>query len=268
MLPQRKTALGLSYIDIRPHLPRTLLFLHGNSFSLKTFRNQFESLTLKDYRIIAFDLEGHGESQKIPTYSLTKFALKTAEFISFLELRDYVLVGHSLGGHIGLHMLSVINSSSLPAGVVIYGTPPIDKLESLGKAFLPHKVHELIYKPNLSQAEVVELINSFYNIETEFEVDIEDINKVDDNFKISFPHSIGAGDIFNEVLNIQNFSNPLAIFHGEYDPVISLEYIQGLGLNLWRGRVELFRGSGHSIHRDNPSQFNQNLFDFCKEVFE
>ena len=43
---------------------RPLLFIHGFSQSYAVFKRQFESDLAKDFRIVAFDLRGHGCSGK------------------------------------------------------------------------------------------------------------------------------------------------------------------------------------------------------------
>ena len=57
-----------------------------------------------DYHIRAVDLRGHGDSARAEpsSYSWKTFAADIDAFVEKLGLRDFVLVGHSMGGMISL----------------------------------------------------------------------------------------------------------------------------------------------------------------------
>lgn len=41
-----------------------IIFIHGMAMGLQSFRPQFESDLAKDFRLVAYDLRGHGNSGK------------------------------------------------------------------------------------------------------------------------------------------------------------------------------------------------------------
>lgn len=52
----------------------------------------------RDHRVIAIDMRGHGESDKIEHgYRVSRFAADLEEALAQLEVRDSVLMGHSMG---------------------------------------------------------------------------------------------------------------------------------------------------------------------------
>lgn len=81
---------------------RPLLFLHGLAGSSYCWRAVVD--LLPGYRCLALDLKGHGESSKPAdgAYRISDHAGIVAEVIRYLDLRDVVLVGHSLGGAVAL----------------------------------------------------------------------------------------------------------------------------------------------------------------------
>ena len=87
----------------------SIVFLHGNSFSSRVFANQFQSEALRNHRLIALDLLGHGQSDnaKNPNYDYTisGFADTIAECLDQLNVPNCILVGWSLGGHVALDLL-------------------------------------------------------------------------------------------------------------------------------------------------------------------
>ena len=81
-----------------------LLFLHGLACSSASWETQV-SMFSEHYQVITFDLRGHGQSSKLPgPYSIEMFVADTVELIKSLGLGPAHVVGHSLGGMIGLQL--------------------------------------------------------------------------------------------------------------------------------------------------------------------
>jgi pimeloyl-ACP methyl ester carboxylesterase len=84
-----------------------VLLLHGNSGHKEVFARQVEELSPR-YRVVVPDLLGHGGSEDAAEpgrdYTLAGHAGYLAELVTTLELGPMVVVGLSLGGHIGLEL--------------------------------------------------------------------------------------------------------------------------------------------------------------------
>lgn len=84
---------------------QTFLFLHGMGSYLKSWTKNIEVLK-QNYRCIALDLPGYGKSSKGNyTHSMSFFADAVQQFIEKLNLKNVVLVGHSMGGQISMHLV-------------------------------------------------------------------------------------------------------------------------------------------------------------------
>jgi pimeloyl-ACP methyl ester carboxylesterase len=82
-----------------------LLLVHGMAGSSQTWREILPRLA-KNYRVIAPDLLGHGQSAKPRTdYSLGAFAVGLRDLLDELEVDSATVVGHSLGGGIAMQFL-------------------------------------------------------------------------------------------------------------------------------------------------------------------
>ena len=81
---------------------RVVVLLHGFLGSHEIWKNTIENLS-KSYRVIAIDLPGHGAT---PSYgyahSMDLMAKSVKAVVDFLRLKKYVIVGHSMGGYVGL----------------------------------------------------------------------------------------------------------------------------------------------------------------------
>ncbi len=77
----------------------TFLFSHGVSISSRTWVKQFAELPEFGVRVVAYDHRGHGASVAGDTgHSIENLAIDIRTVIDGLDLRDVVLVGHSMGG--------------------------------------------------------------------------------------------------------------------------------------------------------------------------
>lgn len=58
----------------------------------------------RDYHVLSLDLRGHGDSQPVepPAYFYNEYAADIDKAVAALDLRDFVLVGHSMGGTVCL----------------------------------------------------------------------------------------------------------------------------------------------------------------------
>lgn len=79
---------------------RPVILIHGLTANRRHFRKQVPVLS-REYRVIACDLRGHGDSDR-PKDGLTlpRLAKDLSELIAYLDLKDVTLVGWSLGGHV------------------------------------------------------------------------------------------------------------------------------------------------------------------------
>jgi pimeloyl-ACP methyl ester carboxylesterase len=81
---------------------RPIVLLHGITLSALTWHYQLLDLTDR-YRLLAVDLRGHGSSVAgADEWHLDRLATDLAELFDHLDLRDAVLVGHSMGGMVAL----------------------------------------------------------------------------------------------------------------------------------------------------------------------
>jgi len=76
-----------------------IVLSHGVTLSTRTWFHQLENLPKEGFRVIAFDHRGHGRSVLGEAgHSIDNLALDMKTVVEALDLRDAVLVGHSMGG--------------------------------------------------------------------------------------------------------------------------------------------------------------------------
>ena len=96
---------GIYYWRTSSSHKKKIIFLHGYGDTSYSFL--ITSLFLKNkYEILCLDLPGFGQSFKDPalSYDFPSYAKYVHEFLEGLDLRDYYLVGNSLGGAIAAEL--------------------------------------------------------------------------------------------------------------------------------------------------------------------
>jgi pimeloyl-ACP methyl ester carboxylesterase len=82
-----------------------LLFIHGMAGSSDAWRELIPRLA-KNYRVVAPDLLGHGQSVKPRgDYSLGAFAVSLRDLLDELGIARATIVGHSLGGGVAMQFI-------------------------------------------------------------------------------------------------------------------------------------------------------------------
>ncbi|RPI08813.1 MAG: alpha/beta fold hydrolase, partial [Actinobacteria bacterium] len=82
---------------------RPVLLLHGHGASMRTFSLLAAPLLAGGRRVIAMDQRGFGRSSPVPPmFGFPGLVDDAAAVLEALDLRDTVVVGHSMGGGVAL----------------------------------------------------------------------------------------------------------------------------------------------------------------------
>ena len=95
--------IKLHYLDYGTNGHPPMLCVHGAAAHAHWFDFAAPQLT-PSYHVRSLDLRGHGDSAWAAqhTYSVPTFAADLNAVVESLDLRDFVLVGHSMGGMVSL----------------------------------------------------------------------------------------------------------------------------------------------------------------------
>ena len=110
-----------------------LLFVHGWCCDHTAFQPQFDHFA-KTHAVTALDLRGSGRSHCPESgYAIPDFADDLARFCAEVGIVEPAVVGHSLGGMIGVELAA--RYPSVPRALVLVDPGPIDPLPETVKAF-------------------------------------------------------------------------------------------------------------------------------------
>lgn len=114
----------------------TVLFIHGWCIDGAYWENQLEYFS-KDYNVYAIDLPGFGKSKAERTHwTIEEYARDVTAFIKIMNLKNVVIVGHSMAGEIMLQ-------TALTNNPQISGIVGVDNFKFIDVAFTPEQMKQM-----------------------------------------------------------------------------------------------------------------------------
>src|SRR5271154_2217256 len=102
-----------------------VILIHGYPLNGTSWEKQTAALLNAGLRVITYDRRGFGKSSQPATgYNYDTFAEDLHKLIAHLELRDFALVGFSMGGGEVARYFGKYGSKGVSKAVIISGVPP------------------------------------------------------------------------------------------------------------------------------------------------
>lgn len=228
------------------------VFVHGWACDRTFWRPQFEDLS-RDHRCIAVDLRGRGESTGPAPYDATTAADDVAALIEDLGAGPAIVVGHSLGGIVGLLLNE--RHPELVVGLVL-GDSPLSGAERFPRAV------EAIRAAGGVGANMIE---SFFVASTPAEVRAH-VEAV----MLSAPPEVAAGMLdgseayasrIDELLKLADQKPLMAIWASK--PLGDPAHLRDVTMFI---RQEPIAGAGHFFQLEKPAITNALLRAFLDDV--
>jgi non-heme chloroperoxidase len=161
---ENSTSIHLYYEDHGSGQP--VVLIHGYPLSSASWEKQVPVLLQAGYRVIAYDRRGFGKSSQPTTgYNYDTFAEDLHKLITHLHLKNFALVGFSMGGGEVARYIGRYGSKDVSKAVIMSGVPPF----LLKTADNPEGVDENVFKgiekavANDRYAFFTEFFKNFYN---------------------------------------------------------------------------------------------------------
>ena len=247
--------------------PIKLVFIHGRCLSVRSWERQFNDELLSPFGLVAFDLLGHGSSDHtsdLHQYSLDGSVQLLLDLVDQLQLTNFILAGHSLGGHIALQALPKLPSCRGVFCMTMPLTVPID----FDRMYCHVDLLMNAYQANPTQANVSAYIDSLFQPGTTEKPSFveEDFKRTDPAIHIGITQGLLAGNFQDETEIIRTSGVPVAIVQGAQEQVHNLAYLTALNLPLWRQQPLLLAEAGHMVQWENPALVNELLSAFSADI--
>lgn len=243
-----------------------VVLIHGNSSSRKVYRRQFDAPFAQCRRLVAVDLPGHGDSGDAPdparTYTRSGLADAIAELFDAMRISEAVVVGWSLGGHVGIDLLSRFDTIR---GLMITGTPPVRR-GCMAEGFNTSPQYGFAGRAELSDEDVSRFASAMLG-EPVAPFLPSAVRRTDGRFRQILFEAARAGAGPDQRLAVERSTVPIAVVNGSDDPLIKLDYLDSVAYgNLWDGRCHRLPNVGHAPFWHAPAEFNALLERFLCDV--
>jgi pimeloyl-ACP methyl ester carboxylesterase len=115
--------IRLHYTDVGTGRP--VVLIHGFPLSGRAWERQERALLNAGYRVITYDRRGFGKSsQPSIGYDYDTFAADLAALVEALDLHDFDIAGHSMGGGEVARYLGTYGTGRVHRAAIIGGVPP------------------------------------------------------------------------------------------------------------------------------------------------
>lgn len=263
------SGLKVSYLEQNPSAAITIFFFHGNSNSARLWSFQFSDHLLNEYRLIAVDFPGHGESSPIKTDDLCRYQVKAfgelmAGVVDSLSGNDpYFLAGLSLGSNVIAEML---NYSVHPKGLILL-SPTI-----VGTGVAPNASidEELVSTVLFTDNRDIALAKAYFHLaslsldEHIEQLLLKDYLDSDPLFRTHLLQSAIDGMYSDEVSLLQVTKLPLLIIFGQEDRVISPEILNSIPFNLWQEKLFKLPHAAHLVNIDQGTCTDLLITNYIK----
>ncbi len=247
-----------------------IIFIHGSSLSLEMWTNQVSSPLLSRYKLITFDLLGHGGSEKgeraSALYSLSGLAGLLPELVAKLGLRRYIFAGISLGATIIAEAAPLLGSCQ---GYFLASSPIINNEFNPVVILKPSPHMQVMMAAQPTRKEVRDFILSDGGSLTEDQIlsIIESFENTDTRFRPALGAALGQAAWTDEIANLRKTGKPVCMVEGKFDGLASYEYLEGSGIKKWKEKIFWF-DCGHMINWEMPEDFNRLLASYANDIFE
>jgi non-heme chloroperoxidase len=253
-----------------------ILLIHGFSQSYLSWERQLKDpALLRNYRLIAFDLRGHGASGKPSApeaYSGDAWADDVAAVIEAKGLSRVVVVAWSMGGRVafeyvrkhGTGRLAGLNLVASSADVDPPGTPPDPPPARMAArmAVMGGLAADDLDANLAGAAAFVELL-------TEQPLDAAERRRVE-TYNAMTPAYVRRallGSLRQDFSSLrERLTLPVFVTHGEKDAVIPAAHSARLASALPSARLSLYPGIGHAPFLEAPERFDTELAAFVDGV--
>ena len=251
--------IKIAVYDYNPKGKQTVFLIHGWPLSHKIYEYQISLLTNCGFRVVAVDLRGFGKSDTPACgYTYNQMAADIFSVVQRLKLRNFILVGFSMGGAIALRYMNIFKG---------FGVCKLILLSAAAPCFAQ--------RSDFPYGKTVKEVNSLINLA---ETDRPQLCLNFSKQLFASPHSDAVIDWFRNIAlsasglgtikcgialreedgrkDLSCVRVPAFIIHGDKDVIVSNELAEIQHKGICGSKLITLSNSGHGITYDELEKFN------------
>lgn len=249
------------YTDNGPKNTKAIIFIHGFPFNKTMWNDQVE--LLRDcYRVITYDVRGHGNSGSgTEKFSLELFVKDLIIFMDALAIEKAILCGLSMGGYIALN--AMVNFPNRFESIILCDTSCYaDSVEIKEKRM---KVIDSIREKGVEFYANENIKNLF--AEDSYTSRKDEVNAIKDMITSTsvstLINTLNALKERNETCSkLSEIKVPVLIMVGVEDKLTPVSAAQFMHDQIHQSELHILDHAGHLSNLENPEAFNYILNKF------
>ena len=240
-----------SFMEVGEGQP--IIVLHGLMGGLSNFDGVTNFFSNNGYKVVIPELPVY--TMALLKTNVKSFAVFLKEFIDFKGYKDVILLGNSLGGHIGLYhtklfaenvkALVITGSSGLYESAMGSGYTKRSDYEVIKK-----KAQDVFYDPEIATKEIVDEVYATVN----------DRNKLVKTLAIA-----KSAIRHNMAKDLPKMKTPTCIIWGKNDTVTPPDVAQEFHSLLPDSDLFWINKCGHAAMMEHPDKFNKILYKWLQD---
>jgi len=242
-----------------------IIFIHGLLGSHLSWEKQVNSPALQRYRLVTFDMRGHGLSYQ-PEHADAyrdgrRWADDLAAVIAGSGVRQPVLVGWSLGAAVTTNYLAAYGDEKIAGAVYVGGVIEL-------------KPEQLVSQPHVYEGMASPDLKTHLDAEREFLALCFAVQPDSQTFQRLLANAAMASEVMQTAVHGMSLDapmglgamhKPLLLIYGARDALVQAESSFNRAKALNPGAVgKLYAGSGHSPFMEEAERFNRDLSAFVE----
>lgn len=239
-----------------------VILMHGMFGSLSNLGNLGRQLIQQNYRVIAVDLRNHGDSPHEPEMSIPLMAADIIELMDDLDLDQSHLVGHSLGGKLGMQL--VLQFPDRVKRLVVGDIAPVNYPQSNNDVI--EALAALDDRIVASRREADQLMAEWITDKTTRAFILKNLQRDEaGGFKLKLNVKSIVANYSNSLVDAPSggcYEGPVLFIKGETSAYIQEKHRPIMSDLFPNSEFEVIEGAGHWLHAEKPEQFNHLVIDF------
>ncbi len=249
-----------------------IVFVHGFSQSYAVFKLQFQSDLARDFRLLAYDLRGHGCSGKpwdARYYTAKLIAGDMAAALAEFKVQRPLLVGWSYGGYVVMDYVRRYGDQRLAGAMLVgsnAGLPPPPTDPAVIERTRVARENNLKASPDITAG--MENGHNFVRLMTVKPAppDMAEIMFATNQMLPAYVRRAMVGRNLQNDDVIPKLHMPILLLAGDKDLSQPAAVLNAVAGKLAHGRVVLVPDAGHATFIDAPEAFERELRQFAVAV--